>query len=151
MSKITGGKQLAANLKSLASVLGRPLNEASRKALRPTLAAAKKNIKANDSIESGELLKLLTIKRDPASKKDAPVHMVGPDSKKSAHYRVAHLIELGTAPHDVDGKPHPGANAAPFLRPALEETQDEVLRLLGEEFGTALEKAATRLGANFKK
>lgn len=58
--------------------------------------------------------------------------------------RVAHLIELGTAPHSLakgasrrkgimqDVPPfHPGTPQVPFVRPAFESTKDQVVSTLG--------------------
>jgi len=150
MSKMTGGKQLAANFRTLAQALGRPMNEASRKALQPMLRAAKANVRKNDNVQSGKFLKSLTVKRDPTSKKDAPVHMIGPGSKEP-HSRLGHLLEFGVAPHDIDGAPHPGARAFPWLGPAFEEKSGEAIEIFGKEIGPALEKHAARLGASTKK
>lgn len=146
-SKFSGVRSTKAAFRQLQSGLTVPINEASRKALRPVLREAKANLKANGSVESGELLSLMTIKRDPEAPKNRPTHVVGPDSKKSGHYRVAHLVELGTAPHFQPelNKMHPGAAAKPFLRPAFEEKKDEAIKMFGETIGPAIEKRAARL------
>lgn len=149
-SKMTGAKALSGAFRQLQSGLTVPINEASRFSLRPTVKAAKEKLKANGSVVTGELAALVTVKRDPTSKKDRPTHLVGPDAK-SGHYRVAHLVEFGTAPHMVGDKLHPGAAAAPFLRPAFEETKDEVIRRFGESIGPAVEKRAARLAKKAKK
>lgn len=149
-SRISGAKGLTGAFRQLQSGLTVPINEASRKALQPTVRASKSNLKANGSVVTGQLVKLMTVKRDPTSKKDRPTHLVGPDAK-TGHYRVAHLVEFGTAPHVVDGKLHPGAAAAPFLRPAFEETKDEVVRLFGATIGPAIEKRAAKLAKKRSK
>ena len=142
---MTGARDIARALNDIAPGLTRPINTASRKALRPMLNAAKANLRANGNIESGEFLSLLTIKRDPKAPKDQPTHMVGPDAKKSPGYRKGHLIEFGTAPHWVGNWFHRGAKAFPFLRPAFEETKDEAIEILGSEIGPELEKQAARV------
>lgn len=52
-------------------------------------------------------------------------------------------VELGTGPHEEHGGSyvHPGAVARPFLRPALDANQEEVVHLMGEALGAALERA----------
>jgi len=145
-SRVTGGSQLRGSLRQISSGLTVPINEASRKALQPTLKAAKRNLKANGSVESGELLKLLTIRKDPDTGKDKPRHVVGPATTNPA-YREAHLVEFGTAPHFQPElhRLHPGAQAKPFLRPAFEETKGEAIKRFGESIGPAIEKRAARL------
>jgi hypothetical protein len=151
-SKISGVSKAKSAFRQVQSGLTVPVNEASRKALAPTLKAAKTNLKTNGSVESGELLKLLTIKKDPTARKDRPVHVVGP-STKSPGYRAAQLVELGVAPHFQPelNRMHPGAAAKPFLRPAFEETKDAAVRIFGESIGPAIEKRAAKLAKKRSK
>lgn len=122
----------------LTSGLNAPINAASRKALRPMLAAAKANT-PHRSVK-----KPLVIRRDPASRADRPTHVVGGDAKNPG-YRLLHLLEFGTVPHLINGWLHPGTRAQPFLRPAFEETKDEVVEILGREIGPALIKQAAKV------
>lgn len=143
-STITGAKDIAANFRRASGGLQTPMNAASRKALRPMLAQAKRNLKANGSVQSGELLKLLTIKRDPKVPKTWTRFVIGPDPTKGPGYRKAHLVELGTASHMVGKISHPGAAAKPFLRPAFDEKQKEAVKIFGESIGPEVEKAIAR-------
>jgi hypothetical protein len=97
-SRVTGVRSTKTAFRQLQTGLTVPVNEASRKAMQPMLRQAKANLKANGSVESGEILKLLVIKRDPDAPKDKAVHVIGPDAKKSPGYRKAHLVEFGVAP-----------------------------------------------------
>jgi HK97 gp10 family phage protein len=73
---------------------------------------------------------------------------------------TAHLVEFGTRPHSLrkgarlrrrsatadggDGGGHPGARAQPFLRPALRENKDEILRAIEKSIRTTIRKAEQR-------
>lgn len=146
-SRMTGARELNNTFRKITPGLAVPMNEASRKALRPMLNVAKANLRSNGNVLSGELLKLLTIKRDPRSPRMRPVHMVGPDATKGPGYRKAHLVELGTRPHMIGNKFHPGARAFPFLAPAFEATRHTVMNMLGVELGRAIERRAKRVSS----
>jgi HK97 gp10 family phage protein len=143
-SSVTGAKAINAAFKQVVPGLTVPINQASRAALKPLLAAAKRNLKANGNVQSGQLLKSLTVKKRAGKSIRVHEHLVGPASA-NPHYRLAHLIEFGTAPHMIGEKLHPGARAFPFLRPAFEETQAEVIERFGAEIGPAVEKRAAYL------
>lgn len=55
--------------------------------------------------------------------------------------KYAHLVELGTAPHGYKTRPgqHPGAQAFPFLRPALDSNRDRIVEAMAEVFREALD------------
>lgn len=142
MARVTGGSDIAKALQQISINISGPIKDAQRKALKPMLAAAKANV----PVETGRLRKILTIKADPSAPKSRPTFQVGPNSA-DPHYRVAHLVEYGTAPHEIDGKHHPGADPQPFLTPAFEATGAEVLRKFGEEIGPAIERAGARARA----
>lgn len=81
--------------------------------------------------------------------------------KQRAGARHAHLLERGTAPHDIrprarGGKQvmawkgraiygkkvrHPGARARPFLRPALEQNHAAIADIFAAELARQVEKA----------
>lgn len=146
-SRMTGADGIAKAFKQVSLNLKTPIQQASRKALKPVLDAAKANLTEGHGVETGRLKKILTIKPDPKNK--AAMH-VGPNAS-DPHYRVAHLVEFGTAPHDVDGAMHPGADPHPFLEPAFEAKGDEALKIFGQEIGPAIENAAARAVARSKK
>ncbi len=143
-SRVTGAKDIAANFKRASGGLQTPINAASRKALRPMLAEAKKNLKANGSVESGDLLKSLAIKRDTKAPKMQTRFVIGPDPKKTRGHGKAHLVELGSAPHMIGNVSHPGASPKPFLRPAFDETQAKTVKIFGDSIGPEVEKAIAR-------
>lgn len=60
---------------------------------------------------------------------------------KSRSRHIAHLVEHGTEPHEIKSiqAVHPGAEAKPFLRPAIDENPDEIVDAI-------LRKARERLG-----
>ena len=136
-SKMTGASDVARALNVLGRSLGAPINAASRKALRPMLAAAKRKAPKDE----GDLRRSLIIKADGRAPKSKPRFVVGPsksyvgaDGDKPVKY--AHVVEFGSA----DGsKP-----AARFMSSAFEETKDDVLKILGDEIGPQIEKAAAR-------
>ncbi|WP_275782433.1 HK97-gp10 family putative phage morphogenesis protein [Pararhizobium gei] len=146
---MSGANGIAKAFRAISLNLATPIAQASKKAFKPTVEAAKRNLDANGSVESGKLKKLITVKRDPKNK---AAHHVGPANTDPA-YREAHLVEFGTAPHMQPelGRMHPGAAAKPFLTPAFEETADEVLQIFGREIGTAIEKAALKAAAKATK
>ncbi|SIQ98795.1 phage protein, HK97 gp10 family [Rhizobium sp. RU35A] len=146
-SRMTGADGIVKAFRQVTLNLKTPIQQASRKALKPILQEAKANLTEGHGVETGHLKKLLTIKPDPKNK--AAMH-VGPNSD-DPHYRVAHLVEFGTQPHDIDGAMHPGAEAKPFLTPAFEAKADEALKIFGQEIGPAIEKAAERAAAKATK
>lgn len=141
-SQMTGAKGINAAFRNIKSGLNVPLNEASRKALRPTLAASKANLRANGNVETGDLLSTLSIIRDTTAPADKPTHAVAPDASKSPGYRKAHLIEFGVSPHMINGHIHPGHAASPFMRPAFEATKAAVIKIFGDSIGPAIERRA---------
>lgn len=149
-SSITGAKGIASAFRQIVPGLTVPINQASRVALRPLLAAAKRNLKANGNVQSGQLLKSLTVKKKGGKSVRLHEHLVGP-SAANPHYRLGHLVEFGTTPHRIGKKLHPGARAFPFLRPAFEETKDEVIKRFGAEIGPAVEARARKLAAKAKR
>lgn len=150
-SRMTGAADINRAFRNTASGLNVPLNDAARKSLRPMLREAKANLKRNDNIESGKLYSLLSIIRDRSAPKDKPTYAIGPDASKSPHYRVAHLVELGTAPHNINGWIHPGASPSPFMRPAFEAMKAEVIRLFGAEIGPAIERRIAAVARRAKR
>jgi hypothetical protein len=154
---VRGDKQTARALRDLASYVATPLNTASRFALVPTRAAARRNVRALPLDDStGALAASLTIKKKAKSSKLNPVHQVGPDSEFERNGRkpvkYAHLVEFGTAPHyqPERGVTHPGSKPMPFLTPAFYDTRDEVVKRFGQKIGPEMEKRARRIAAKGK-
>lgn len=154
-------KRQGAALEKSIKVSAKVVNEAGRaafsKAIRSGVGKAQATLAMRDARR--------------AAKGSAPpvVVYVGPDTKRS---RIAHLVEFGSAPHTIKAKAaarvgraakdalrfagaggefgyaetveHPGATPSPFMRPAFEETQDQVLNNLKPVVATELAKAASR-------
>ena len=78
-------------------------------------------------------------------------------SRKKGGYH-AHLVELGTQPHDIKNVVignkfypvihHPGARKKPFLRPAFNSQKGRALEIILTQIGT---KLANRLKRDMKK
>lgn len=147
-SRMNGADDVAKTLRMLPRGMGPAYNQASRKSLQPQLQAAKRNLKANGNVESGELLKSLGILRDPRSSANRPIHYVG--ARRSYRgWQKAHLIEFGTSAHFMGegGWTHPGASPYPFLTPAFTHYWRDTLDIFGKEIGPAIEARAAKLAA----
>ena len=143
--QMNGARDGNSALEQILPGLNTPIQQAQRKALRPMLARAKANLKANGNVLSGELFKLLAIIRNRRASRARPEMMIGPDKAKGPGYRKAHLIEFGTAPHMIGPRMHPGARAFPFMRPAFEETSEQAVDIFGKAIGPAVERRAAQL------
>lgn len=134
--KITGEAQLYANMRRIAKVpRGAALDADMREALAPMVNDI--NARAPRRILKGTA-------RPALYKAYSPTRRVWWIAFMEPGRRVAHLIELGTAPHSLfkgasrrkglfqDMPPHhPGTPQVPFVRPAFESTKDTVVRTLG--------------------
>lgn len=67
-------------------------------------------------------------------------------SAGNSRVRYAHLVEFGTAPHDVGGKfervEHPGARQHPFFYPAFHALKRKARARLARSVGAAIRKTA---------
>lgn len=142
-SGIHGAKEVQRALRELARIYGRPVNEASRKALQPIAKAAR----ANSS--HATIKKAITIRRNSQAPKDKPEHMVGMNPKHRRAVRLAHLLEFGVSPHAIGGWMHPGHAPQPFLTPAFEQHAQSVIKVFGQEIGPAFERQAERLAKKY--
>jgi len=85
-----------------------------------------------------------------------PIVKVQASRKKGGYH--AHLVELGTQPHDIKNVVignkfypvihHPGSRKKPFLRPAFNSQKGRALDIILSEIGT---KLANRLKRDMKK
>ena len=146
---VSGDAETRRNMRELAKYVATPANQAARKALRPMLAAAKRNAKESD--ETGSLRKSLTVKRQTKSPKLHPrfrvgpdAGYVGPDGRKPVRY--AHLINYGKV--NSDGSQTPGTR---FMDRAFEENAQGTVDIFGKELGPAIEKRAAQLAAKQRK
>jgi HK97 gp10 family phage protein len=140
---VSGDRAVRAAFREMAKAVARPVDEASRFALKPILAAAKANTK------HASVKKALVLKKGKAPK-DRLTFNIGGDPR-NPDYRLLHLLEFGTEPHEnagqFPGTHHPGTAAQPFLTPAFQEHGAEAIKRFGERLGPAVEKQAARLAA----
>lgn len=131
-STVTGGAAVARRLRQITPGLTVPLNQASRKAMRPMLRAAKANAPKDD----GDLKKSLIVKNRKGTTIVGPSSKyVGKDGAKPVRY--AHLTEFGRADGSMAG--------TRWLTRAFETTKDLVIETFGREIGPAIEKRAAYL------
>lgn len=146
-STVTGGKQIAKALRQVVPGLAVPLNEASRKALKPMLAAAKQNV----PVRTGALKRSLAIKK-ARSPKIRSVHLIGPraDYQEGENRPVnyASLVEFGRPPN-ANGKG--GIRGTRFMTRAFEATAQQVLKILETELPAAIERRVMKLATKVRK
>lgn len=147
--KVRGARALQATLEEMSR---RPkvatINKASREALQPMKQeierqARPRRQRGKKRPKGGHLdegIRIQHVKKGGGRRKRTT--KLGPGTPRAV--RIAHLVELGTAPHwqpnRNGGQWHPGARPYPFMRPAFEATQDEVL----QEFEEAIWRGITR-------
>jgi len=145
-STVTGGKATARAMRELVPGLAVPLNEASRKAMKPLLAATRANV----PVDKGTLRRSLTIKR-AKSPKIRPVHLVGPrsdfQSGDDRPVKYAHIVEFGRAPN-ADGRG--GFPGTRFATRAFESTAATVLKVLELELPEAILRRVAKIRAKAK-
>jgi HK97 gp10 family phage protein len=77
-----------------------------------------------------------------------------------------HLVEFGSAPHTIKSKnkrvlsngtevfgkvvKHPGTAAKPFMRPALDENADAIIKHFSKNIGRGVEREAKKLAGTYK-
>jgi len=136
---VYGAKGVSRAFREMSKVIGRPIDEASRYALRPVLAAAKRNTR-HASVKDA-----LVLKKDKRSRKTYPTHVVGgrPGAEGTP---LLHLLEWGTEPHGN----HPGTAPQPFLTPAFTEEGPNSIKRFGEKLGPAAEKQFAKLAKKYE-
>lgn len=99
--------------------------QARQAGLQPFVEAAQAHLASNGSNKTGQLSGSLGV-----AEKTKDTSAAGP-LKGKRHASVGHLVEFGTAPHYQPnrngGQWHPGARPYPFMRPAYEETKNEIV------------------------
>lgn len=164
---VRGNRQVARAIRALSKQVDVPMNAASRYALRPTLSAAKRNVRSTGFDDStGALANSLIIKKAKyGSRRLRSKHQVGPNASVAVPHvdpftkkgvirkpvKYAHFLEFGVDPFPQEkfagGWTHPGTPKKPFLTPAYYETREQVQKRFGERIGPEMEKRARRLGA----
>ena len=134
--EVFGGKELERALKQLPKATAKNvLRRALRNAAKPTVAAAEAmvpvgptgNLKASISINTR-----LKVSQRTGGRTDGVEIFIGASSPPGYH---AHLIEFGTVQ----------MAAQPFMRPAWDSTQQEVLASISDEVWKSLAKSARTL------
>lgn len=149
--KIKGGSELQKALSSLPARMERNLLRAG---LRAGANVIRNEARQNINSRTGELAK--SVRVSTRSRGGTVTASVKAGNAKAFY---AHMVEFGTAPHmlykgannksavlNIAGAlvsakvKHPGAKAAPFLRPAFDAKQAEAVRAVGERIKQRLEK-----------
>jgi HK97 gp10 family phage protein len=145
---IKGGKELQEFLNTLPVKVEKNIL---RSALRAGAKVIAEEAKQNVPVKSGELRDSIVLSTDARKGK------VTAKAKTSLWY--AKFVEFGTAAHKINPKngmsllfggrwvksvDHPGSNAKPFLRPALDTKANEAINAVGVQIG----KRLTKLGLN---
>ncbi|HWJ72917.1 MAG TPA: hypothetical protein VNX29_07110 [Kaistia sp.] len=150
-SRISGGPEVTANMRQLANLVAGPGNSASKRALEPTLTEAKRNLQADGSVRTGQLLRDLIIKRQ-RSPKTKPLYRVGAGGDSTS---IAHLVEFPVKAHIVGGifagAKHPGTPGTRFMTRAYDATKAEVVARWAAEIGPAIQKQAAVLARRAAK
>lgn len=148
---IKGGKELQAMLNSLPVKIERNIL---RSALRQGANVLRDEARANVNDVSGDLSRSIKTKVR-AKRGEVTATVVAGDDK--AFY--AHMVEFGTDAHvitagekgvlDVPGHAtatvnHPGAQAAPYMRPAMDTKTSQAIQAVGEQ----IRKRLTKEGLN---
>jgi len=145
MARVTGLNELKRNLKSVSEVpSGGRLDEIAQASLVPLRDATNRGA-PRPSLRQGAVIRKMR-----SSGMYVREYWVA--FRRGMPMRIAHLVELGTAPHSLakgasrrygimqDVPPfHPGTPPEPFFRPAYESTKDEVQ----ESFAASLWGAIT--------
>lgn len=149
---VRGSLQLSRAFRDIANS---PTAAARRKAraaaLAPIRDAAKQNLIANGSVETGALAASLSIAHDGAKGRRT---LMGPRTgtvKGRVPSAYSHLVEYGTAPHwqpnRFGGIMHPGARPKPWLRPALDSSTEAAAKAYFTLIAAEIEAAARRVAA----
>ena len=139
---VEGLRELERNLHELPrSVSKRVVRHALRKGGEPVIEAARarapvKTGALRDSIGGGH--RLSKRQKRLHRKESAEEYFVGAGGKGARH---AYLQEFGTVHHGPQ----------PFLRPAFMVSQSEALRIIADELGKAVMRAAKRLGVRIRR
>ena len=145
---VSGVRPLMRVLEQLpAKLQARVVKPALRRAARPIIRAARSNLVANRSVETGGLRKSIGVKLKQYKARGVTVAIIGArrgvtkTGGEPANY--AHLVELGHR-NARNGQEIP---AKPFLRPALESTKSASVNEFRARLGRQIEKEAAKLAA----
>jgi HK97 gp10 family phage protein len=149
---VKGLRELQAFLDQLpAKMESNIMRGALRAGAKPIRIDAQRNLQTNGSVETGELVK--GIKVTTRSRKGVVTATIKTAGK---HGYIANWIEHGTAAHWIKPKnarslffaglfaeviEHPGARAKPFMRPAMDNRQQDAVIAVGNYIKARLTKA----------
>ena len=158
MHEINGAEQLQKLLKNFPERIQRDvLNSVAARGATVVKKHARKNIRQNGSVETGALLHSLKTKKKKGVHGEQWIY-----TKNTAYH--ARLVEFGTVPRKLK-KPipfeiQPGVwitlsytgqmPAKPFMRPAVEENQQEVLKEMAKRAGKRMAKEAEKMSADYR-
>lgn len=129
-----------------ATTIGRA---AARAGSRPIITSARANLSGVN--DTGALKRAIKLKLKQYG--GLILAVIGAESKKDGRTgrnpaNYAHLVEFGTAPHQVGNRQHPGAKAHPFLGPAFDSSVPESLRRTAAKAKEKLREAALKARRN---
>jgi len=133
-AKLTGAKELEGLLKEFPLRIQRDIiNSVAARGAAVVKKHAKKNLKQNGSVLTGDLLKSIK------TKKMKGVHGVySIFTAKKAFY--SHFIEFGTNK----------MAAKPFFRPAIDENTDEIMMEMKTRMAKRMAKEAVKMSAKYR-
>jgi len=145
--KINGFKELGKFFDELPNDIRKKTGIAAlRKGAKPMLEEAKRKV----PVKTGELRNSLEVKTKRTAR--IPVVKVQASKRKGGYH--AHLVEYGTAAHDIRNVlignvfypviHHPGTSPQPFMRPAFLQKKDETLKIVLESITTEAVKKLKR-------
>lgn len=123
--QVEGLDQIEKNLEELDQNIRRKVvRSATRRTGRPLVRMMRRNIRANDTEDSGALYKSIRVWAPRSSKSKSLVY-VGPNPRQAPH---AHLVEFGSGPrYTSDGQYRGEMPPAPYARPAWDEYKSQVI------------------------
>lgn len=154
---LDGGKELEALLKQFPQRIQRDIvNSVASRGAVVLKKYIKRNIKANGSIETGDLYRSVRTKKIKGQHGKYHIY-----TDKSAPH--AHLVEWGTGPRKLSEPTpmeiapgewvtvtHTGSMPAkPFFRPALDEKQTEVLQEMRQRAAKRMMKEAEKMAQSY--
>ncbi len=149
--KVTGDKELVANLRALArgippSVIDRSATAAMKPMTDDAVAAARAHRQPGRRPNGGHLDEGIAFKKTKGGSRRNRSYVLGAMNRAR---NILHLLEFGVAPHvqpiRLKGGVHPGHQAFPIMRPAFDANSDGVAQTFGDGIIDYIESAASRM------
>lgn len=172
----TGGEAMKAsieitNIREIEKVLAKIPEEMRKGVMRPTMRkaagivsrAAKRRARAvKDTGALAKSIGVISVRKDGMNarvgprrgyKQPAPAHRKSKKYPNIDPFNYGHLVELGTAAHAQPKRKwaHPGGMAQPYLKPAIEETQEQVIDEINKGLIVNLDKQIAKHAAKNKR